>query len=80
MKTASHFLRGLGFSHNQLAILDVHILDWLVRFGVIDEVPKYLSNKKYLEIERRMKDWQSKEVPHIPLDALGEVLWRMKDC
>lgn len=79
MKTASHFLRGLGLSQNQLAILDRHILDWLVKFKVIDEIPKSLSNKRYLEVGRKMKNWQSREVPDIPLDVLDWLLWSMKD-
>lgn len=80
MKTASHFLRGLGLSRNQLAILDKRILEWLVRFGVIDEAPKYLSKKRYLEIEKRMKDWQMRKASDIRMDALDWLLWTMKDC
>lgn len=44
MKEGSHFLRNLGLSHNQLAILDRYILNWLVRFEVIGEVPNNLTN------------------------------------
>jgi thermostable 8-oxoguanine DNA glycosylase len=79
-KAASHFLRGLGFSHNQLAILDSRISGWLLKFGVIEEVPKNLPNKRYLEIEKKMKDWQSREITDIPMDALDWLLWKMKDC
>jgi len=47
-KEASHFLRNVGFK--DLAIIDFHIIDLLVRHGIIDE-PKTLTKAKYLEIE-----------------------------
>jgi len=77
MKTASHFLRNLGLSHNELAILDRYILSWLEKFGVIskDEAEQSLTKRRYLHIERRMKDWNDSGV-HIPLDILDLLLWR----
>ncbi len=54
MKEASHFLRNVSFGES-IAILDRHILKNLVKCGVIKEVPKSLSVKKYLEIEEQMK-------------------------
>lgn len=57
-KESSHFIRNIGFDYeNQLAILDRHILKNLEEFGVIEEIPKTLTRKKYLEIENRMKDF-----------------------
>lgn len=53
MKEASHFLRNIGFG-SKIAILDRHILKNLNKCGVIDEVPKTLTVKKYLEIEEKM--------------------------
>ncbi len=50
MKEASHFLRNIGLGDN-LAILDRHILKNLVILGVIKEIPKTISAKKYEEIE-----------------------------
>ena len=76
MKAASHFLRGLGLSHNELAILDVYILEWLLKFNVIDEVPKYLSKNEYLVIERKMKYWNNHNI-HIPLDVFDLLLWEL---
>jgi N-glycosylase/DNA lyase len=49
-KEASHFLRNTGCL--EFAILDRHILRILAENGII-EMPKTLSRKRYLEIERR---------------------------
>ncbi len=73
MKEASHFIRNIGHSKNQLAILDVHILKNLKNFGVIDEIPKSLTKRKYLEIEEKMKIFANKI--GITLDELDMVLW-----
>jgi len=48
MKEASHFLRNIGY--NNLAIIDFHIINLLVKEKLIEE-PKNLNEKKYLEIE-----------------------------
>jgi len=48
-KEASHFLRNIGFE--DFAIIDFHIVDFLVKFGLVEE-PKTITSKKYLEIER----------------------------
>lgn len=78
MKAASHFLRGLGLSYNELAILDTYILGWLAKFRAIEEneATESLTKKRYLDIERRMKEWNNSEV-HIPLDILDLLLWEM---
>ncbi|MBI5803509.1 N-glycosylase/DNA lyase [Candidatus Pacearchaeota archaeon] len=50
MKEASHFLRNIGYKN--LAIIDFHIVDLLVKHGVIEaQKSKSLTEKKYLEIE-----------------------------
>jgi len=68
-KEASHFLRNTG--HLDLAILDRHILKNLHHFGVIEEVPKTLTQKKYLEIEAKFKEFAQKiNVPFAHLDLL----------
>jgi thermostable 8-oxoguanine DNA glycosylase len=77
MKWASHLLRELGFSHNELAILDSHIVECLVQFGVIARAPKTLAAETYLNIEGKMKKWERKEIPDIPLDHLDWVMWDM---
>jgi N-glycosylase/DNA lyase len=74
LKEASHFIRNIGFDYeNQLAILDRHILKNLKEFGVINEIPKTLTSKKYLEIENRMKKFA--ERIDISLYELDLLLW-----
>lgn len=73
MKEASHFIRNIGFSKNQLAILDVHILKNLKEFGIIDDIPKSLTRKRYLEIEEKMKGFANRL--GITLDELDLLLW-----
>jgi len=55
-KEASHFLRNVGFAKS-LSILDRHILNSLLEYGVIDSVPASISKKVYLEIESRMREF-----------------------
>ncbi|PKN00597.1 MAG: DNA lyase [Elusimicrobia bacterium HGW-Elusimicrobia-2] len=50
-KEASHFLRNIGKGEH-LAILDRHILRNLKTFGVIEEIPESINEKKYFEIEK----------------------------
>ncbi len=71
-KEASHFLRNIGFGKN-ISILDRHILKNLALLKVIDEVPKSLTKKKYLEIENKMREFSEKI--NIPLDHLDLVFW-----
>ena len=72
MKEASHFLRNIGIG-SDLAILDVHILKNLQKYRVIEEIPKSLTPKKYLEIEAGMKRF-SKRIG-IGFDELDLLLW-----
>lgn len=73
MKETAHFIRNVGLNKNQLAILDVHILKNLKELGVIDDIPKSLTKKKYLEIENKMKEF-TKDIG-ITLDELDLALW-----
>lgn len=73
MKEAGHFIRNIGLSGNQFAILDVHILKNLENQGVIEKIPKTLSKKEYLRIEERMKEF-SRQV-NIPMDELDMLFW-----
>jgi len=70
-KEASHFLRNIGFMN--LAILDRHILKNLVVLGVIKEIPKSLTEKKYLEIEGKFEEF-SKKI-NISMDELDLLFW-----
>ena len=70
-KEASHFLRNIGFE--DFAILDRHILKNLKKYGVINDVPKALTKKRYKEIEGKMKEFA--EGIKIPLSHLDLLLW-----
>ncbi len=71
-KEASHFLRNIGMGED-IAILDRHILKNLVKYSVIPEVPKSLTDKKYLEIEEKMRAF-AKEIG-IPFSHLDLLWW-----
>jgi len=55
MKEASHFLRNIGYKN--VAIIDFHIIDLLVRYGLLEPLKnRSITAKKYLEIENILKD------------------------
>lgn len=61
LKESGHFIRNIGFDYNnQLAILDRHILKNLEELGIIREIPKTLTEKKYFEIEKLMERFAKK--------------------
>jgi N-glycosylase/DNA lyase len=72
MKEANHVLRNLGFG-DEIAILDRHILRNLVQLNIIDEIPKSITEKKYYEIEEKMKEYS--EYSEITMGELDLVLW-----
>ncbi len=74
LKEASHFLRNIGY--RGLAILDRHVLSTLREAGVIDQIPKSLTRKRYLEIERRFLEYAGRI--GISPDALDLVMWSSK--
>lgn len=71
-KEASHFLRNIGYGES-LAILDRHILKNLKLLGVVEEIPKSLLRKTYLEIEKGMRALAD-EIK-IPMSQLDLVMW-----
>jgi len=71
-KEASHFLRNIGFGEN-LAILDIHILKNLMKFGIIEELPKSLTKEKYLNTENKLREF-SKKIK-IPMSYLDLLFW-----
>lgn len=71
-KEASHFLRNIGLGED-IAILDRHILKNLKKFGVIREIPKYLTKKNYLKIEDKMKMFSRRM--NIPISHLDFLFW-----
>ena len=74
LKEAAHYLRNTG--HENLAILDRHILKNLVKVNAIDELPKTLTKKKYFEIEDKFKEFTEKV--KIPMDHLDLLFWSME--
>ena len=72
-KEAGHFMRNSGVGKN-IAILDRHILRNLQLLGVIKVMPKTLSKKAYIAIEKKMINFANKI--GIPLDHLDLVFWR----
>jgi N-glycosylase/DNA lyase len=73
-KESSHFLRNIGFKG--LAILDKHILNSLVEFGVISENTPPKNRNEYIETEKKMKRF-SEEIG-IDMDELDLLLWSRK--
>lgn len=74
-KEASHFLRNIGFGKN-LAILDVHILKNLKRYGIIKKIPGSLAKNEYIKIEDKLRKFCKKI--KIPMDELDLLLWSME--
>ena len=73
-KEASHFLRNIGRGED-LAILDIHILRNLARLGVISQVPRSLTRKRYLEIEEKLCAFAGQ--CRIPVGHLDLLFWSM---
>lgn len=73
-KEASHFLRNVG--HDNIAILDRHVIRTLFEIKVIDMIPSYLTRKRYLEIERKFIEL-SKALDIVPA-ALDLTIWYLK--
>lgn len=72
MKEASHFLRNIGYKN--LAIIDFHIVDLLVKHDLI-EAPKSrsLTPKRYVEIENVLNEISNKT--GLSLGELDLYLW-----
>jgi N-glycosylase/DNA lyase len=72
-KEASHFLRNIGYEN--LAIIDFHIIDLLVKCGLVER-PKTLTPKKYLEIEKTLREIAKRS--GLDLAELDLYLWYME--
>jgi N-glycosylase/DNA lyase len=72
-KEASHFLRNIGYRN--LAIIDFHIIDLLVRHKVIEK-PKSLTKNKYLEIETILRKLGNEL--DLDMGTLDLYLWYME--
>ena len=73
-KEASHFLRNIGFFG--LTILDKHILRTMHEYGYLDDIPKSLNKKRYLETEKKFIRFSNDA--GINVDDMDIVLWSMK--
>ena len=72
LKESSHFLRNIGFGED-VAILDRHILKNLIKCRVINELPKTITKKKYLEIENKMRTFCKKH--NMSFAELDLIFW-----
>ena len=75
LKEAGHYQRNIG--RRDLAILDRHILKNLYDQKVIEEIPKTLTKKNYLEIESKFKEFSKKL--NIPMDELDLLFWSKEE-
>ncbi|MFH0815797.1 MAG: N-glycosylase/DNA lyase [Methanobacteriota archaeon] len=71
-KEASHFLRNIGMG-SELAILDRHILRNMAALGAIDGIPRALTPKAYLALEKEFLALAKRL--RIPPDHLDMLLW-----
>ncbi|MFA5953826.1 MAG: N-glycosylase/DNA lyase [Candidatus Pacearchaeota archaeon] len=72
MKESSHFLRNIGYKN--LAIIDFHIIDLLVKYNLIEKPQnKSLTPKKYIEIENVLKEISKSS--NLSLGELDLYLW-----
>jgi len=72
LKEASHFMRNVGFF--DVAIVDYHIIDLLVRYGLVER-PRSLTRKKYLMVEGVLREVADKA--GMSLGELDLYLWYM---
>lgn len=76
LKESSHFLRNIGLSNNEVAILDRHILKNLQRFNLIKET-EIKSQKHYLQIEKIYLNFANSI--NIPADELDMLWWSQEN-
>ena len=72
LKESGHFLRNIGKSQNQIAILDRHILRNLKAFEVVQD-DKIKNKKDYLQKESKFIDFSNSI--GIPIDELDLLFW-----
>jgi N-glycosylase/DNA lyase len=74
LKEASHFLRNIGIGG--LAILDRHIFKHLLALKIIGRMPKSLTRKRYLSIEKKWLKFAREY--GIPMEELDLLFWSME--
>ena len=67
-------MRNVGY--DDVAIIDRHILRELYENNYIDEIPKTLSRRKYLEIENILRDIG--EEVNLKLSELDLYIWYLR--
>lgn len=72
-KEGSHFLRNVGYK--DLMILDRHVLSVLEEWKVIRQIPKTLTKKRYMDIEREVE--KLAENVQLSLAAIDLYIWYM---
>jgi len=73
-KESSHFLRNVGFDN--VAILDRHVLSVMFKHGLIDQVPRPMARRRYLETEGKLEHL-ARELG-LSLGELDLYLWYIK--
>ncbi len=73
-KEASHFLRNVGYKN--VAIIDRHIIRAMVKYGLIENAPKSLTRKKYIELEKMLE--KIAKDAELTLAELDLYLWYME--
>jgi len=73
-KESSHFLRNVGYKN--LMIIDRHILRILCDEDVIENNPKTLTKKKYMEIEKKVEKLSN--IVGLSLAEIDLYLWYME--
>ncbi len=73
-KEASHFLRNIGYEG--LSVLDRHILRGMKEAGIVEEVPKILTKRTYLKLEKKFIEF-AKDLNMRP-EVLDLVIWADK--
>lgn len=77
-KQASLFLRNIGFTQ-RLAILDSHVLDYMVMTNLVDDRPSITSLKSYKAIEEKLFDYAT--TLNFQLATLDTAIWIvMRSC
>ena len=74
-KEASHFLRNIGHGVD-IAILDVHIMRNMIRYGLLEEKPVCISRSCYMEMEEKLRKFSKKT--GIPMDEMDILFWSME--
>ncbi len=73
-KESSHFLRNVGYL--EVAIIDRHIISNMVEYGILEERPKSITKRKYLDYERILDEVARKV--GITLGEMDLYLWYRK--